>query len=131
MDKKTVYYRQYVIEWVEQCDCWRISREESQTSTIAYEDDLEEAKRRLNEYPDLYSGSEDGREVEICSVCMNEVELRWDINEDGFQAYCPVCGSRLMLCDACLHRHGEAHDDCWTFDGKCRFSRPAEWWKEE
>ena len=78
-----------------------------------------------------YCGSSDGREVECCSVCDNEIELRWDINTDGFQAICPICGSRLMLCDACNHRFGHFHDDC-DYDSatdKCRFSRPTDWWR--
>lgn len=41
--------------------------------------------------------------TEFCSQCMREIELRWDPKADGFKAYCPHCGGRLMLCDACLH----------------------------
>ena len=81
-----------------------------------------------------FSGSSDGYEVEYCNVCEREIELRWDINRDGFQAVCPVCGSRLMLCDACQHRFGEHVDDCdYTLAGpdRCRFSRPKDWWKED
>ena len=81
-----------------------------------------------------FAQSEDGYEVEYCSVCGREIELRWDINQDGFQAFCPVCGSRLMLCDACQHRFGESVGDCdyqlRSLD-QCRFSRKPEWWKEE
>ena len=131
--KRTVYHRGFEIEWVEHMNAWRIFREESKGSTIAYEDDLEEAIRRLNEEEPVYCGSEDGYEVEYCNVCNSEIELRWDINRDGFQAYCPVCGNKLMLCDACMHRHGDGCDDCnYTLCGidQCRFSRPAGWWKE-
>jgi DNA-directed RNA polymerase subunit RPC12/RpoP len=136
VSKKTIYHRGYVIEWIEHMNSWRIYREESKANTIAYEDDPEEAVRRLDEEePDLYCGSEDGMEVEYCNVCGNEIELRWDINRDGFQAHCPVCGSRLMLCDACNHRHGEPCDDCdfgiWKDKELCRFRRPDDWWKEE
>lgn len=31
-------------------------------------------------------------------------ELIWDTEKDGYKAYCPYCGKRLMLCSAC-------HDD--------------------
>lgn len=74
----------------------------------------------------------DGCEVEYCNVCDREIELRWDINRDGFQTICPVCGSRLMLCDACTHRYGEAKDDCDynSETDSCRFSRAKDWWKE-
>ena len=78
--------------------------------------------------------SPDGREIEYCNVCEREIELRWDINQDGFQAICPVCGSRLMLCDACQHRDEivcSGADDCdyCSKTDTCRFSRPKEWWK--
>ena len=75
-----------------------------------------------------------GYEVEYCNVCEHEIELKWDINQDGFQAYCPVCGSRLMLCDACIHRYGDALNDCdygmYMDKELCRFRRPESWWKE-
>lgn len=82
---------------------------------------------------DKYSSSADGHEVEYCANCGNEIELCWDINRDGFQAFCPVCGNRLMLCDACYHRTGEYIDDCDYNPkaDKCRFSRQADWWKTE
>ena len=136
MSNQTIYHKGYVIEWIEHKEAWRVYREESKAYTIAYEDDPKEAIRRLDEEePDLYCGSSDGMEVEYCSTCENEVQIRWDINRDGFQAYCPVCGSRLMLCDACMHRHGDAVDDCdfgiWKDKEFCRFRRPDDWWKEE
>lgn len=136
MSKKTIYHRGYVIEWIEHMNSWRIYREESKANTIAYEDDPEEAIRRLDEEEsDLYLESEDGIEIEYCNVCENEIRLHWHINRDGFQAYCPVCGSRLMLCDACTHRYGDPVSDCdYQLRGKtgtCRFSRPKDWWKED
>ena len=80
-----------------------------------------------------YCESADGFEVEYCNVCEREIELRWSINQDGFQAICPVCGSRLMLCDACMHRSGELIDDCDYISSldQCRFSRDPDWWKQE
>ena len=85
-----------------------------------------------------------GYEVEYCNNCEREIELRWDINLDGFQAICPVCGSRLMLCDACQHRKEDVSEynpimgcvtqgDCdyCTETDSCRFSRPQDWWKVE
>lgn len=81
-----------------------------------------------------YLASSDGYEVEYCSTCEREIELRWNINEDGFQAICPVCGSRLMLCDACSHRTDEVIVMCGDCDyctetDSCRFSRPKDWWR--
>lgn len=83
--------------------------------------------------PEKFSTPYDGCEVEYCNVCEREIELRWDINKDGFQAICPVCGSRLMLCDACAHRYGDFKDDCdyCTETDSCRFSRKNDWWKDD
>ena len=41
--------------------------------------------------------------TELCQHCGHEITLRWDITILGFEAVCPVCGSRLMLCDECRH----------------------------
>lgn len=41
--------------------------------------------------------------TEFCPHCENEIEMRWDTDVRGFQAICPVCGERLMLCDECRH----------------------------
>lgn len=45
--------------------------------------------------------------VEFCPNCETEVEMQWDVKVSGYKAYCPHCGGRLMLCDACLHPDGE------------------------
>lgn len=41
--------------------------------------------------------------AETCPHCEAEIEMRWDVKIRGYKAFCPVCGKRLMLCDACLH----------------------------
>lgn len=41
--------------------------------------------------------------VELCPNCGGEVEMVWDIKEDGYEIYCPYCGKKMMLCDACMH----------------------------
>lgn len=41
--------------------------------------------------------------VEWCSECEHENEFRWDVKTMGYKAYCPHCGSVLMLCDECIH----------------------------
>lgn len=45
--------------------------------------------------------------VEFCPNCETEVEMQWDVKVSGYKAYCPHCGGRLMLCDACLHPDDE------------------------
>ena len=63
--------------------------------------------------------------VEVCPHCMSEIEMRWNTDTQGFKAFCPVCGKRLMLCDECLHtRKGDCDYDS-TVDG-CKFSMPGE-----
>ena len=61
---------------------------------------------------------------EVCPHCENEIGLRWNVEELGFKAFCPICGKRLMLCDECFHRNGECIDDC-DYDSEtdtCRFN---------
>lgn len=44
---------------------------------------------------------------EFCPHCETEVAMEWDVKTSGYKAYCPYCGNRLMLCDACLHPDGK------------------------
>lgn len=63
--------------------------------------------------------------VEYCPECRTEIEMRWNTERDGYEAFCPVCGNRLMLCDECKHRNGGFYDDC-DYDGatdSCKFNR--------
>lgn len=39
--------------------------------------------------------------TEVCPSCEAEVTMIWDVNQDGYKAYCPHCGGRLMLCSMC------------------------------
>lgn len=52
--------------------------------------------------------------TEPCPHCDVEVTMTWDTSVDGYKAFCPFCGKRLMLCDACLH---EGNGDC-DYDSK-------------
>ena len=55
--------------------------------------------------------------TEFCPHCENEITMVWDTADLGFQAICPVCGKRLMLCDECQHtvcEDGEPH--CCDYD---------------
>lgn len=60
---------------------------------------------------------------EMCPHCMNVVEMVWDVEESGYEAYCPCCGNRLMLCDACLHTdvddNGKYIDRCDYTNNGC------------
>lgn len=62
--------------------------------------------------------------TEFCPSCEHEAEIVWNTEQDGFKAFCPYCGERLMLCDECRHREGEP--DC-DYNGKtdsCRYNPP-------
>lgn len=37
--------------------------------------------------------------TEVCPHCEAEVEMRWNVAADGYKAFCPHCGNRLMLND--------------------------------
>ena len=56
-----------------------------------------------------------GYVAEWCPNCDSEIEMVWDVDTRGYKAYRPVCGNRLMLCDACQH----TQDD--TYKGNCDY----------
>jgi len=51
--------------------------------------------------------------TEWCSHCENEVTMEWDVEQDGYKAFCPFCGKMLMLCDECSHHSNNS--------GNCKF----------
>lgn len=63
--------------------------------------------------------------VELCPNCMNEIEMRWDTDVQGFKAFCPVCGKCLMLCDECLRNRKGRCSHYGGTDG-CEFLIPGE-----
>lgn len=62
--------------------------------------------------------------VEWCGHCGAEVEMLWNVKENGYRAYCPYCGHKLMLCDECMHTKGY-HGNCKDQDGLCFREREA------
>lgn len=54
--------------------------------------------------------------TEVCPYCDTEITMRWNIKEQGFKAFCPVCGKILMLCDECFHAEDE-------YAGKCNWCK--------
>lgn len=49
--------------------------------------------------------------VEVCAFCGVENEMVWDIDEFGYEAFCPVCGNKMMLCDECMHSEDELNEN--------------------
>lgn len=50
--------------------------------------------------------------TEMCSNCMNENTLEWDTEKEGYKAYCPHCGEKMMLCDECTHASDNEGGQC-------------------
>ena len=67
--------------------------------------------------------------TEFCPHCESEIEMRWNTDTDGYQAFCPVCGNRLMLCDECHHTDGNGGCDYDSATDTCRFSANAARWR--
>ena len=64
--------------------------------------------------------------TEWCPSCDREVEMKWDVEADGYKAYCPYCGERLMLCDECRHPGGEFCDKC-NYDAETDTCKHSGW----
>ena len=55
---------------------------------------------------------------ELCPECDTEVTMSWDVDTDGYAAFCPYCGATLMLCSVCHdreHEEGSCYCD-WNDD---------------
>jgi len=55
--------------------------------------------------------------TEVCPECGTENTISWDVEDAGYRAYCPHCGTPMLLCSECADRCG------WK-DGRCRHSSP-------
>ena len=61
--------------------------------------------------------------TEWCAYCKSEIEMRWNTDVDGYKAYCPVCGNRLMLCDECQHSDDHPNCDYDSNSDTCKHNR--------
>lgn len=85
-----------------------------------------DATKAKNPCPVCNSQEEDDRTyivTEFCPHCESEIEMRWNVDERGFKAFCPVCGKRLMLCDEC---HQEDYCDYDSKTDSCRYNPRTE-----
>ena len=57
--------------------------------------------------------------VEFCPHCETENEIRWDIETEGYEAFCPHCGKRIMICSECLRAEDNELQKCDWFKEKC------------
>lgn len=54
--------------------------------------------------------------TEYCPHCDRETTVLWDVEQNGYQIYCPNCGETIMLCSMC------DREPCdWTENG-CKYS---------
>jgi len=64
--------------------------------------------------------------TELCPHCGHEIEMRWDTDDLGFAAFCPVCGRRLMLCDECRHTASASSCDYSSETDRCYKNSPKD-----
>ena len=57
---------------------------------------------------------------EVCPECGAENIMRWNVKKEGYVAYCPHCGSKMMLCDECIHADKTLPCDWNPRNGCCR-----------
>lgn len=57
---------------------------------------------------------------EVCPECGAENIMRWDVEKDCYVAYCPHCGSKMMLCDECIHSDNAPICNWSPRNGCCR-----------
>lgn len=61
--------------------------------------------------------SRDDDVTEYCPHCDREITVSWNVEQDGYQIYCPNCGETIMLCSMC-----DREPCCdWTENG-CTYS---------
>ena len=72
--------------------------------------DEEEVARAIQQY----------EVVEVCPECGAENVMTWDVEKEGYVAYCPHCGSKMMLCDECIHSDNAPICDWNPCNGCCR-----------
>lgn len=58
--------------------------------------------------------------TEMCPHCQNEVTVQWDVENGGYELYCPYCGFPIMLCSMCDARDGKVCD--WEEIKGCKHS---------
>lgn len=58
-------------------------------------------RREVSRLRKRVAALEDGYVVEWCDSCNTQVTMLWNPETDGLLAFCPFCGSELLLCDSC------------------------------
>ena len=70
----------------------------------------------LEKDPEITKSSRDNEVTECCPHCDSEITVLWNVEQDGYQIFCPNCGETIMLCSMC------DREPCdWTENG-CKYS---------
>lgn len=102
-------------------DLRRCGHERCTTQLARYEDtglapeQIEELLSRENA-SEITRSSRDNEVTECCPHCDREITVLWDVEQEGYQIFCPNCGEIIMLCSMC---NREPCD--WTENG-CKYS---------
>lgn len=66
--------------------------------------------------PEITRSSRDNEVTECYPHCDSEITVLWNVEQDGYQIFCPNCGETIMLCSMC------DREPCdWTENG-CEYS---------
>lgn len=77
--------------------------------------ELEELLFRENTL-EITKSSRDNDVTEYCPHCDREITVSWNVEQDGYQIFCPNCGETIMLCSMCDQKPCD-----WTENG-CKYS---------
>ena len=70
--------------------------------------------------PEITRSSQDSEVTECCPHCDREITVSWNVEQDGYQIFCPNCGFPIMLCSMCDARDGKVCD--WAEIKGCKHS---------
>lgn len=110
------YYNDEIFEEISEHICKVLDAEEDWIVLVQWtqdeclKKDEEEAARAIQQY----------EVVEVCPACGAENIIRWDVKKEGYVAYCPHCGSIMMLCDECMNSENAPICDWKPLVGCCR-----------
>lgn len=63
--------------------------------------------------------------TEVCPFCECEITVNWNPETRGYEIFCPNCGRKMLLCDACMHAEDGGITICdWTEKGGCFRNNP-------
>lgn len=57
--------------------------------------------------------------TEVCPHCGAENTFVWDVDVCGYEAFCPHCSNRMLLCDECYHADDNEGHKCDWHDDIC------------